>query len=306
VVDADVTSYAVQGATYGSSTSRIDERASRAEAYVDLTRGRDANHLFVTRAADPLDGERLPKVPPPPIAESVARRLGESGPERAAVELDPTAAQLASRSDSSIAAATTAGRHRALRGERASRLARYDPPADLVMRLPERPGVPHLARRWDETVAAIVNYRARWNTAPTDGPFGWALGTPPGQREAGAHRNEVIDQIVRLVVLTTTEDLRRHGSEQLPAWACRHLAEEAEVGRCSGDPGCQARLYERISDYRRTHGFDDDAGAEEGELPVALLGPRPPSPAEATEYDLLWQEIAGTLQPVRSTERGIA
>jgi hypothetical protein len=40
-----VTSYAVTGATYPASTSRIDETSSRAETYVDITRGQQANHL---------------------------------------------------------------------------------------------------------------------------------------------------------------------------------------------------------------------------------------------------------------------
>ena len=56
-----VTSYSIQGATYESSTSRIDEGASRSEAYVDITRGRGSNHLFLTRAADPFDGENPPQ-----------------------------------------------------------------------------------------------------------------------------------------------------------------------------------------------------------------------------------------------------
>ncbi|HLF99691.1 MAG TPA: MobF family relaxase, partial [Acidimicrobiia bacterium] len=60
-----LTSYAVQGATFGASASRVDEHATRAETYVDITRGQIANHLYVTRAVDPLDGERLPKAPPP-------------------------------------------------------------------------------------------------------------------------------------------------------------------------------------------------------------------------------------------------
>ncbi len=56
-----VTSYSIQGATYESSTSRIDEGASRSEAYVDITHGRGSNHLFLTRAADPFDGENPPQ-----------------------------------------------------------------------------------------------------------------------------------------------------------------------------------------------------------------------------------------------------
>lgn len=70
---------------------RIDEGATRAEAYVDITRGQSANHLFVTRTSDALDGERLPEAPPPPLDASVAERLKRSGPERAAVEFPPAA-----------------------------------------------------------------------------------------------------------------------------------------------------------------------------------------------------------------------
>ena len=86
-----VTSYAVQGATFEESTGRVDERTSRAEVYVDLTRGRHANHLFATRAEDPLDGERLPQAPPPPLEAALAIRLRASGAEVTAWELDPDA-----------------------------------------------------------------------------------------------------------------------------------------------------------------------------------------------------------------------
>lgn len=88
-----VTSYAVQGATFEESTGRVDERTSRAEVYVDLTRGRNANHLYATRAEDPLDGERLPKAPSPPLDAALAIRLRASGAEVTAWELDPDALQ---------------------------------------------------------------------------------------------------------------------------------------------------------------------------------------------------------------------
>jgi ATP-dependent exoDNAse (exonuclease V) alpha subunit len=60
-----VTSYAVQGATRAVSTTRIDPTATRAEAYVDITRGQIANHVYNTRPADPFDGEALPAIPRP-------------------------------------------------------------------------------------------------------------------------------------------------------------------------------------------------------------------------------------------------
>lgn len=86
-----VTSYSVQGATHEASTSRLDEGATRAEAYVDITRGRSANHVYLSRSPDAVDGEALPKAPPPPLDEAMAARLGRSGPEVTAVELDPCA-----------------------------------------------------------------------------------------------------------------------------------------------------------------------------------------------------------------------
>jgi hypothetical protein len=86
-----VTSYAVQGATRAISTGRIDATATRAEAYVDITRGQTANHLYLTRPYDPLDGEALPAVPPPPIDDAVTRRLARSNGELTAWELHQAA-----------------------------------------------------------------------------------------------------------------------------------------------------------------------------------------------------------------------
>jgi conjugative relaxase-like TrwC/TraI family protein len=82
-----LTSYAVTGATHAVSTSRIDQTSSRAETYVDITRGQHANHLYLTHADDPLDGEALPRTPPDPLDEAIATRLAGSIGERTAWEL---------------------------------------------------------------------------------------------------------------------------------------------------------------------------------------------------------------------------
>ena len=161
-----VTSYSVQGATYESSTSRIDEGASRSEAYVDITRGRGSNHLFLTRAADPFDGESLPKAPAAPLAETVATRLQGSGPERTALEIDPFAA-------------VPGPNQQAERQRRAAtRLGRAQTDESILDRLPPRPSVPHLARRWDNTVGAIAGYRARWPPPDGTGRWDWVAGKP--------------------------------------------------------------------------------------------------------------------------------
>jgi conjugative relaxase-like TrwC/TraI family protein len=82
-----LTSYAVQGSTRDTSTSRVDAMATRAEAYVDITRGRRQNHLYLTAASDPLDGEALPRVPAAPADIAVAERLRRSTGELTAWEL---------------------------------------------------------------------------------------------------------------------------------------------------------------------------------------------------------------------------
>lgn len=50
-------SYAVQGSTRSVSTSRVTPPPPGPETYVVMTRGRDENHLYLTAARDPLDGE---------------------------------------------------------------------------------------------------------------------------------------------------------------------------------------------------------------------------------------------------------
>jgi hypothetical protein len=94
-----VTSFAVQGATRAVSTSRIDPTATRAEAYVDITRGQVANHLYLTRPADPLGGEALPAIPPLPIDDAVTRRLARSIGELTAWKLHQASTERTLRRD---------------------------------------------------------------------------------------------------------------------------------------------------------------------------------------------------------------
>jgi hypothetical protein len=82
-----VTSYAVTGATHAVSTSRIDETSTRAETYVDITRGQQANHLYLTRRREEVDHEPLPRTPLDPIVETITGRLATSQGERTAWEI---------------------------------------------------------------------------------------------------------------------------------------------------------------------------------------------------------------------------
>jgi ATP-dependent exoDNAse (exonuclease V) alpha subunit len=82
-----VTSYSVVGATHATSTSRIDQTATRAETYVDITRGQQANHLYLTRHRHEIDHEHLPRVPPDPVDQTISDRLAASQGERTAWEI---------------------------------------------------------------------------------------------------------------------------------------------------------------------------------------------------------------------------
>lgn len=297
-----VTSYAVQGATFGTSTSRIDDHASRSEAYVDITRGRATNHLFLTRAADGLSGEHLPSIPPPPLPDTVSARLRRSGPERPAIEfdLDGSAAHGAELRAGDLA--SPRDRIRQIRGMRAALLARHDPPEDLARHLPEASPLPFLAQRGTNTTEAIVAYRARWQPPPGSGPWAWALGAIAGPPAMVAEREEVISQIVNLSIATAREDFRRLGLDRLPDWAEPHVEGLAAVGTCRVDAPALDRLYRKIKVYRGDFGIDEMTDVEATGLTEAMLGPRPDAPSARTRYQLLEHQLGVVQGPTPGRE----
>ncbi len=273
-----VTSYAVQGSTFAESTSRIDENASRSETYVDITRGRSANHLYLTRSIDPLDGERLPKAPSPPIEVSVGSRLAGSGPERAAIDVDPAARSALEGSggspplpDSRVTKEVISAVERSRR--RAARLGPSRLDSAVATRLPPRSDVPFLARRWDAAASALYVFQQRWEITPGGhGRWEWALGPRGNDPESDQERRRVAASVVDLAVATVEESMRSQGTE-LPSWARPHIAHHAALGVCVHDPQRLRELYRRIEAYRR------DARIGEVERPAnaaeAILGCAP-------------------------------
>lgn len=201
-----LTSYAVQGATFEISTSRIDQGATRSETYVDITRGRQANHLYLTRAPDPLDGEHLPKAPEPKLPRSVADRLQRSGPERVAVELpaaDPSAAM--------------------------ARFLAHDPPQAWSRRHARRPDDPvHLRRHHDAALAAVLTYRTHWRPGDlhADG-WGWELGPVPTDRTAAAAHAAAVDALDQYATSLATHEL---GIDAPEDWAIENLRYALSAG----------------------------------------------------------------------------
>ncbi len=290
------TSYAVQGADFPTSASRIDEHTSRNEAYVDITRGEQANHLYLTRAADPLDGERLPRVPPPLIADAVADRLHHSRPERAALDLDPDArapGQYAGLDLYELRAARTTATGPSLaelrraehaRARAVARCAESRADPQLLALLPARPALPYLLHRWQGSLAAITVYRQRWRPPPGTGPWAWAVGAPSDDPAQTHERNEVLGRLRALAVTCTAEALRGHGWTDLPDWARAYAIWLASHGHCRPDPAPLADLYQRVADYRHRAGLDEPTTTtttttDGGGSP--MLGPEPGDPALA-------------------------
>lgn len=293
-----VTSYAVQGATFTTSTSRIDEHASRAETYVDLTRGREANHLFLSRAAEPLDGEHLPKVPPPPLAEAVIDRLKRSGPERPAIELDPTAASLAAGDERGPdETAATALR---LVAARARLLAPHHPPIDLADRLPPVGSVPFLHRKRRTAISEIVEYRTSHRFA-SYGPYAWAHGGPGVDPSPDWRRvAEILDD---LAAADAHERLRLHGREDIPEWMTEHLRARFAAGNTRWLASDALDLLDRVTAFRDVFADSDHLALLDASPP---LGPAPTDPARLAAYQLLAHELAIATDPARSQTRGLA
>jgi len=235
-----VTSYGVQGATYEASTSRIDEGATRAETYVDITRGRRSNHLFVTRAPHPLDGEHLPEAPPPPIIDSVADRLRRSGPERAAIEH-----------------ALAAGQPPALLTV---------PPAEWTDRFPEPGGGPvHLRRRWRAALDAVSAYRSRWHPPPGRSEWEWAVGSPIADPAARAEREAVMDALHAYSFAVVRESFDA-GTETFPAVA------EQLIGamRLGADRTTVEQLTRICRQFVEHHASDDGSAPGPNDIEAAL------------------------------------
>lgn len=282
-----LTSYAIQGTTNNQSSSRIDPRSTRAETYVDITRGRRANHLYITDLPDRLDGEQLPTLAPDPILTRLARRLTDSGPERPALELDPDAVPVAAlahgRSLASLAAQaradTGAGRDTTLidraeaaRAAQVARAALADPEPALLARLPARPAAPHLAHRFDTAVTAVAVYRARWNPRAGTGPWEWALGTAATGGDAQRRERHATITLLADAARGALRDQLTRAGHQPGHWVDDHLDTITAAGAGVVDITALARLYRNIGDYRDHHDPGEDTAGHPDPI-ERILGP---------------------------------
>ena len=202
-----ITSYAVEGLTYDESTSHIDPRSSRPEVYVDITRGRHANHLYLTQAEDHLADERLPAAPAASAQRQLEDRLAQSGPEPAAAAIDPLLAEAAAYAEGKTLAQLTRERLTGedcevarlaehIRAQQIARTATTNPDPALLGRLGPRPLEAHLAADYDRLLGGLAVYRARWHPRPdSSARWGWALGMQIAEPEAALARQALIDML---------------------------------------------------------------------------------------------------------------
>jgi hypothetical protein len=332
-----LTSYAVQGATLPASTSAVTAGARRRELYVNLTRGRHDNHLFVAAPSDGLSGEgHLPRPPEDDVVTEVLAAVGRPDEDRSALEIDPLALAVADlRTDRTPAdlralreavdtedpdALAVATRAEQIAANAAARAAVAEPPPWVPALLPSRPDVPWLAARWDTAVGSVAAYRARWEPPPIPGGSvsGRVLGSPGCETQA-TERSEVLWLVGDVWAGVATRLLRDHarGDDTLtpehralllepPPWMRQHLREVGAAGGLgAGIPTASlARLYVEIAEFRSRYGREIDGDSPQRGL-RSLLGARPDDPLGRRRWDVL-ADRASKLHDPRSVARARA
>jgi len=315
-----LTSYAVQGATLPASSSAVTAGARRRELYVNLTRGRHDNHLFIAAPSDTLAGEgHLPRPPEDDVVAEVLAAVGRPDEDRSALEIDRLALAVAEARSGQTAAGLRAQRETTdprdkrtiavlARAEQvvvnaAARATIAEPPAWVAALLPHRPEVPWLADHWDDAVGAVAAYRARWQpativgaTTPTARVLG-SVGSEAGQED----RSRVLALVGRVWAGVASRQLADHArrTDALspetrslllapPPWVKRHLAELGVAGAfMHGVPvTVLTTLYGDVAAFRHRWGRDLDDEAERRGL-AALLGARPDQPLARRQWDVL-------------------
>lgn len=215
-----ITSHGVQGATFERIVSVLRSGATLAEAYVNITRGRDANRVVaVARTEDPDHESFLPTIDDDRTArDQIAGSIDRDEPDEMALSIDPIAAQVAAlRASYTLPELQAqldqhddppAALHRAVNELRAAvgRTAIANPDPKLTAAFGPRPDVPWLRDQWESTIRDIAAYRAARPGPPAAGPWSWALDAPTSLA-AAAERSEVLDAIAATVWTLTARRL---------------------------------------------------------------------------------------------------
>lgn len=160
-----------------------------------------------------------------------------------------------------------------LRARQVARTAARKLDPALLDRLPPRSRLPYLARQWDETVAELSLFLARWEVTPGGvGRWEWALGPRREGSNLDQQRRQMAADLVELTIATAAEAVRTAGGD-LPTWTRPHLANQAARGTCGHDPSRLIALYARVEEYRSAAGVVEAEHSESVE--EAVLGQTP-------------------------------
>ncbi|MCU1616897.1 MAG: hypothetical protein JWO98_4437, partial [Frankiales bacterium] len=299
------TVHAAQGRTVDTAHAVLGEWASRAAAYVALTRGRESNIAYLTtsRAPDSHDVERLAET----VVGRMAAILDRAGDDRSA-EWERRAGHAEGRSLAWVAGIWDQTSIEAAQARYTDILTRLLP-HDVAERVVGEPGYPRLLRAVREaelaghhpdallaeaattgvglqvgesgSVADVLRWRVRFHArdrVPEQqiDPADWTTWAPPTGGPVGQFLHD-------LAVLATDRqaEIGRAAADSQPAWATHHL------GAVPDEPAARAQ-WERaagvVGAYRELVALDDTS---------VSLGPAPSR--EQVLHRALWQHAATAL-----------
>ena len=245
-----VTSYAVQGSTRERSTSAITAATSKAELYVDITRGRQSNVVYGTRTitANLDETDRHLPVVERELASELATRLARPDglpvviADRQLADLARTAAGMSLAKLHAERRAGAAGPwDEAIERREATLRATATVPARFAAVLPPIPPVPHLEARYRRLAGDVAVWTETHNQARprrTLTTIETAIGARPAHNRAAASEWDTLANRARRLAVDVT---RHHLDERRPelrpltadpdGWLRRWLDDLAGDGR---------------------------------------------------------------------------
>ena len=271
-----ITSHGAQGLTFPGSNSHAAPGASKAEVLVNMSRGKQDNHLILSGNHD----EEFSKFYEPDdrslasqVAQSIAasenvpasiadQHANERNTNLAALQTQLAALQH-SKPDPAAPDPTTAIRQDIkIAKEDLARQVLAAPPPPLTNHLPPRSTVPHLAHKYDNALVAAATYHATYQPDPSQGPWGQLLGDRPTELGDNDPRVKQYDrtlaQLTETSIATTTRALDTLDlPAPLPPWVPKHLEELALTANLTPhlDPAAFAQWAQQADTHLQVHGF---------------------------------------------------
>ena len=211
-----ITSLSSQGATYPLSNAAITHGATSNEVVVNVSRGRESNHLLVV-GNNTAENHPYREPDRRTLAEQVADSVKPSSGIPAHV-IDANAIQRGQ----GLAQLHHGGGYETHGHAVEQQLARQllsDPPKQITDYLPPQPTIPHLREGWNDSVVTAGIYNARYTPVPNRvAPWGHVLGSAPNPNVDPERRqawDNAVDKLHRTAAAITIRNITDHA--QAPA-----------------------------------------------------------------------------------------